>query len=64
MLLSVCLCVHTKIGNSTIGCTINGSQATLQAILKNGDLVNIEASKMPHAALASSSVTVHSLSYS
>ena len=37
--------VHTKIGDSAIGCTINGSQATLQTILKNGDLINIETSK-------------------
>ena len=37
--------VHTKIGNSAIGCSINGSNATLQTILKNGDLVNIETSK-------------------
>ena len=29
--------VHTKIGNSAIGCTVNGSHATLQTILKNGD---------------------------
>ena len=37
--------VHTKIGNSAIGCTINGRQATLQTLLKNGDLVKIETSK-------------------
>ncbi len=37
--------VHTKIGNSAIGCLINGSNASLQTILKNGDLVNIETSK-------------------
>ena len=37
--------VHTKIGNSAIGCTINGRRSTLQTILKNGDLVNIETSK-------------------
>ena len=37
--------VHTKVGNSAIGCTINGSHATLQTILKNGDLVNVETSK-------------------
>ena len=40
--------VHTKVGNSAIGCTVNGSHATLQTILKNGDLVNIETSRMPH----------------
>ena len=37
--------VHTKIGNSATGCTINGNTATLQTILKNGDLVNILTSK-------------------
>ncbi len=37
--------VHTKIGNSAVGCTVNGSHSTLQTILKNGDLVNIETSK-------------------
>ena len=34
--------VHTKVGNSAIGCSVNGRQSTLQTILKNGDLVNIE----------------------
>ena len=37
--------VHTKVGNSAIGCTVNGRHSTLQTILKNGDLVNIETSK-------------------
>jgi RelA/SpoT family (p)ppGpp synthetase len=37
--------VHTKVGNSATGCLINGRQATLQTILKNGDLVSIETSK-------------------
>ena len=37
--------VHTKVGNSAISCTINGREATLQTLLKNGDLVNIETSK-------------------
>ena len=37
--------VHTKIGNSAIGCTVNGRSSTLQTILKNGDLVSIETSK-------------------
>ena len=51
--------VHTKIGNSAIGCTVNGSHATLQTILKNGDLVNIETSKNASPSLhwLSSSVT-------
>ena len=34
--------VHTKIGNSAISCLINGTEKTLQHILKNGDQVNIE----------------------
>ncbi len=37
--------VHTKIGDSATGCTINGRQSTLQTLLNNGDLVNIETSK-------------------
>ena len=37
--------VHTKIGDSAVGCLVNGRNATLQTILKNGDLVNIETSK-------------------
>ena len=36
--------VHTKVGNSATGCTINGNTATLQTIL-NGDLINILTSK-------------------
>ena len=37
--------VHTSIGNNAVGCHINGRHATLQTILKNGDLVKIETSK-------------------
>ena len=37
--------VHTKIGVSAIGCSINGRETTLQTILKNGDLIKIETSK-------------------
>tara|TARA_Y100000590_G_scaffold421485_1_gene525219 strand:- start:258 stop:2000 length:1743 start_codon:yes stop_codon:yes gene_type:complete len=37
--------VHTKIGDSAIGCTINGKEMPLQSILKNGDLVKIIVSK-------------------
>ena len=37
--------VHTKIGDSTIGCKINGSNSTLQTGLKNGDIINIITSK-------------------
>ena len=37
--------VHTKIGDSAVGCEINGKESPLQSILKNGDLVNIIVSK-------------------
>ena len=37
--------VHTKIGNSTIGCKINGNDSELQSILHNGDVVDIVTSK-------------------
>jgi RelA/SpoT family (p)ppGpp synthetase len=37
--------VHTKIGDSAIGCSVNGTEKTLQNILKNGDMINIQTSK-------------------
>ena len=37
--------VHTKIGDSAIGCQINGREGQLQTVLKNGDIVNIITSK-------------------
>ena len=37
--------VHTKIGNSTIACKINGNVSQLQSILYNGDVVDIITSK-------------------
>ncbi len=37
--------VHTKVGDSAIGCNINGRESTLQADLKNGDMVEIITSK-------------------
>ena len=37
--------VHTKIGDSAIGCSINGRDSTLQSNLKNGDMVKINTSK-------------------
>jgi RelA/SpoT family (p)ppGpp synthetase len=37
--------VHTKIGNTAIGCEINGNKSELQTILRNGDTVNIITSK-------------------
>ena len=37
--------VHTKIGDTAIGCQVNGRETTLQTILKNGDMVKIVNSK-------------------
>ncbi|MBD1108743.1 bifunctional (p)ppGpp synthetase/guanosine-3',5'-bis(diphosphate) 3'-pyrophosphohydrolase [Pelagibacterales bacterium SAG-MED50] len=37
--------VHTKIGNTAIGCEVNGNKSELQELLRNGDRVNIITSK-------------------
>jgi len=37
--------VHTQIGDTAIGCEINGKQSPLQSTLTNGDVVKIIASK-------------------
>ena len=37
--------VHTKVGDSTIGCEINGKASPVQSVLHNGDMVNIIVSK-------------------
>tara|TARA_B110001452_G_scaffold138458_1_gene115115 strand:- start:360 stop:2105 length:1746 start_codon:yes stop_codon:yes gene_type:complete len=37
--------VHTKVGDTAIGCEINGNKNELQTILRNGDRVNITTSK-------------------
>ena len=37
--------VHTKVGNSAIGCEINGNKSELQSILRNGDTIKIITSK-------------------
>ena len=37
--------VHTKIGDTAIGCEINGNKSELQTILRNGDTVKIINSK-------------------
>jgi len=37
--------VHTKIGNHTIGCKVNGNDMELQSLLHNGDVVDIITSK-------------------
>ena len=36
---------HTKIGNTAVGCEINGNKSELQDVLRNGDRVNIITSK-------------------
>ena len=43
--------VHTKVGNTAIGCEINGNKAELQTILRNGDSVNIVTSKKQSPSL-------------
>ena len=40
--------VHTKIGDTAIGCEINGNKSELQTILRNGDTVKIVNSKKIH----------------
>ena len=37
--------VHTKIGDTAIGCEINGKSSALQSKLKNGDMIKIITSK-------------------
>ena len=37
--------VHTKVGESAIGCNINGRESSLQTDLKNGDMIEIVTSK-------------------
>ena len=37
--------VHTKIGDTAIGCHVNGRESQLQSVLKNGDIVEIITSK-------------------
>ena len=37
--------VHTKVGDTTIGCENNGKNSELQSILQNGDMVKIITSK-------------------
>ena len=37
--------VHTKIGDSAIACFVNGTEKTLQTILKNGDVIKVITSK-------------------
>ena len=37
--------VHTKIGDTAVGCEINGKDSPLQTSLKNGDMISIITSK-------------------
>ena len=37
--------VHTQIGDTAIGCEINGKESPLQSILRNGDVIKITTSK-------------------
>jgi len=43
--------VHTKVGDSAIGCEINGKKLPFQSILRNGDLVKIIVSKKASPSL-------------
>ncbi len=49
--------VHTKIGDATIACQINGKDSPLQSTLKNGDMVNIIVSKKISPSLHWLSIT-------
>ena len=43
--------VHTQIGDTAIGCEINGKESPLQSILNNGDVVKIITSKKKSPSL-------------
>ena len=43
--------VHTKVGDSAVGCEINGKTSPFQSILRNGDLVKIIVSKKASPSL-------------
>ena len=43
--------VHTKVGDSAIGCEINGKTSPFQSTLTNGDLVKIIVSKKAYPSL-------------
>ena len=43
--------VHTKIGDTAIGCEINGNKSEMQSILRNGDRVKINTSKSQSPSL-------------
>ena len=37
--------VHTQVGDTAIGCEINGKESPIQSVLRNGDVVKIITSK-------------------
>ena len=37
--------VHTQVGDTAIGCEINGKDSPIQSVLRNGDVVKIITSK-------------------
>ena len=43
--------MHTKVGDTAIGCEINGKESPLQSILRNGDVVKILTSKKDSPSL-------------
>ena len=43
--------VHTKIGDTAVGCEINGNKSQLQSILRNGDRIKIITSKKQSPSL-------------
>ncbi len=49
--------VHTKIGNTAVGCEINRNKSELQDVLRNGDRVNIITSKNQSPSLHWISIT-------
>ena len=43
--IDIAYAVHTKIGDTAVGCYVNGTELPLQTILKNGDMIKIITSK-------------------
>ena len=37
--------VHTQVGDTAVGCEVNGNEQALQSVLRNGDVVKITTSK-------------------
>ena len=36
---------HTQVGDTAVGCEVNGNEQALQSVLRNGDVVKIITSK-------------------